>query len=100
MKNTEPKEAFLYQPVNDNIKSKYKFASTQIEADSISLSIIQKEYESGIKTFTDLIDQEEKLLNSYLYSFNQNNDLLVVYFEILAIQGKLINLFKDYLPEI
>ena len=45
----------------NNIKSKYKFASIQIEADKISLSIIEKEYESGIRTFTDLIDQEEKL---------------------------------------
>ena len=84
----------------NNIISKYKSANTQIEANKISLSIIQKEYQSGIRVFTDLIDQEEKLLDSYLYSFNQNNDLLVMYFEILAIQGKLIDLFSDFLPEL
>ena len=75
-------------------------AQVQIEANEISLNIIKKEYEAGIRTFTDLIDQEEKLLDAYLYSLNKNKDYLINYFQIFALQGKLIEIFNDYLPKL
>ena len=72
----------------------------EIEANKIALEITNKEFESGTKTFTDLINQEEELLNSFLYNINKNNDLLITYFEILALEGKLISKFNEYLPKI
>ena len=51
-------------------KSELQSSKVQIEANKINLKVIEKEYESGIKTFSDLIDQEERLLDAYLYSFN------------------------------
>tara|TARA_Y100001970_G_scaffold87987_1_gene111062 strand:+ start:1688 stop:2986 length:1299 start_codon:yes stop_codon:yes gene_type:complete len=75
-------------------------SNSKIESNSITLNVIKQEYESGIKTFTDLINQEELLLQSYLSSFDINNNLLITYFEILALEGQLINEFSEFLPNI
>ena len=80
--------------------SQLKSAGIQIESNRIGLEVIKNEYEAGIKTFTDLIDQEEKLLNAYLYNLNKNKDFLLNYFEILALEGTLIEIFDDFLPEL
>ena len=76
-------------------KSQLESSKFQIDANITNLKVIEKEYETGIKTFNELIDQEEKLLDAYLYSFNKNKDLLISYFEILALEGKLIEVFND-----
>ncbi len=81
-------------------QSQLTASKSKIESNSILLDIVKQEYESGIKTFTDLINQEELLLDSYLSSFDINNNLLITYFEILALEGKLISEFSDYLPTI
>ena len=81
-------------------QSQLESSLVQIEANKILLDVLTKEYESGIKTFTDLIDQEEQLLEAYLYNFTKNKDLLITYFQILAIEGKLVEVFKDYLPKL
>lgn len=81
-------------------QSQLESSLVQIEANKILLDVLTKEYESGIKTFTDLIDQEEQLLEAYLYNFSKNKDLLITYFQILAIEGKLVEVFKDYLPKL
>jgi len=81
-------------------KSQLESSKFQIDANITNLKVIEKEYETGIKTFNELIDQEEKLLDAYLYSFNKNKDLLISYFEILALEGKLIEVFNDFLPEL
>ncbi len=75
-------------------------SNSKIESNSITLNVVKQEYESGIKTFTDLINQEELLLQSYLSSFDINNNLLITYFEILALEGQLINEFNEFLPNI
>ena len=75
-------------------------SNSKIESNSITLNVVKQEYESGIKTFTDLINQEELLLQSYLSSFDINNNLLITYFEILALEGQLINEFSEFLPNI
>ena len=81
-------------------KSQLESSKFQIDANITNLQVIEKEYETGIKTFNELIDQEEKLLDAYLYSFNKNKDLLISYFEILALEGKLIEVFNEFLPEL
>ena len=86
---------------NYNIyKSQLQSSKVQIEANKINLEVIEKEYGAGIKTFANLIDQEEKLLDAYLYSLNKNKDLIITYFEILALEGKLVEIFSDFLPEL
>ncbi|MBI28871.1 MAG: hypothetical protein CMI95_03135 [Pelagibacteraceae bacterium] len=81
-------------------QSQYDSSTAQINANEIALEITKKEYESGIKTFSDLINQEEQLLTSKLNRFNIKKDLIMTYFEILSLEGVLVNKFQDYLPEI
>lgn len=85
-----------YEIYNSQLKSNL----TQIKAHESSLELIKNEYESGMATFTNLIDQEEKLLNSRLAYIEKNKDLIMTYFRILSLEGELLNIFKDYLPNI
>ena len=85
-----------YEIYNSQLKSNL----IQIKAHESSLELIKNEYELGIATFTNLIDQEEKLLNSRLAYIEKNKDLIMTYFRILSLEGELLNTFKDYLPNI
>ena len=62
--------------------------------------LLKSSMKQELKLLVTQIDQEEKLLDAYLYSFNKNKDLLITYFEILALEGKLIEVFNDFLPEL
>ena len=57
-----------------------------------------EEYNLGTKTITDLIDAETKLLNANVEYFNANKNYLLNYFNLLALDGSLIKLFEEYLP--
>ena len=81
-------------------KSQIESSLFLIDANEITLDLIEKEYELGIRIFTDVLDQEQKLLDANLENFNRNKDFLITYFEILSLEGKLIDEFKEYLPQI
>ena len=81
-------------------QSQINSALASIEAVRISLDVVEKEFEIGTQTFTDLINQEQKLLDSKLDHFNKNKDFLITYFQILSLEGKLIEKFEEYLPKL
>ena len=79
-----------------------KMESNKIIIKSIetSLSSLQEEYNIGTKTITDLVDEEEKLLNAKVNYFNSKKDYLLNYFKLKSLDGSLIKLFDNYLPTI
>ena len=79
-------------------KSKIKSNLLRIESIETSLKSIKEEYKIGTKTLTDLIESESELLSVNVNYFNAKKDLILNYFQIQAIQGSLIGLFKNYLP--
>ena len=81
-------------------KSQIESTLSSIEANEVTLDLIEKEYELGLRVFSDVLDQEQKLLDASLENFNRNKDFLITYFEILSLEGKLIDEFKEYLPQI
>ena len=73
---------------------------TVIKSIETALTSLQEEYLIGTKTITDLVEQEEKLLNANVNFLNSRKDFLLNYFEIKSLDGSLINLFEEYLPQI
>ena len=76
--------------------------SNQIIIKSIETSLrsLQEEYNIGTKTITDLVEEEEKLLNAKVNYFNSKKDFLLNYFKLKSLDGSLIKLFNNYLPVI
>ena len=54
----------------------------------------------GTKTINDLIEEEEKLLNANVNYLNSKKDFLLNYFKIKSLDGSLIKMFENYLPQI
>ena len=82
--------------------SKSKMTSNLIIIKSIqtALDSLLAEYNIGTKTISDLIEQEEKLLNANVNFLDSKKDYLVNYFILKSLDGSLINLFEEYLPSI
>jgi len=80
--------------------SKSKMESNLVVIKSIKTSLIslKEEYEIGTKSITDLIEEEEKLLNANVNFQNSRKDYLLNYFKIKSLDGSLISLFDKYLP--
>ncbi len=68
------------------------YAKTLLESTS-------EEYRIGTKSITELIDAETSLLNANVEYFDINKTYLLNYFNILALDGTLLKLFEEYLPE-
>lgn len=81
-------------------KSLLESSSSLIDANQTSLELVKIEYKNGIRKFNDVIEQEENLLDAQLDQFNYNKELLLAYFNILLLQGLLIEEFNEYLPKI
>ena len=79
-------------------ESKMKSNKIIIKSIETSLSSLQEEYNIGTKTITDLVDEEEKLLNAKVNYFNSKKDFLLNYFKLKSLDGSLIKLFDKYLP--
>ena len=71
-----------------------------IESNKTALKILNEEYAIGTKTISDLIDEEEKLLENNLNFSNSKKDYFVSYFKIKLLEGTLLDNFSQYLPEI
>ena len=81
-------------------ESKMKSNKIIIRSIETSLNSLQEEYSIGTKTITDLVDEEEKLLNAKVNYFNSKKDFLLNYFKLKSLDGSLIKLFDRYLPVI
>ena len=71
-----------------------------IKSINTSLNSLNAEYQIGTKTITDLVDEEEKLLNANVKYLNSKKDFLLNYFKLKSLDGSLIKLFNEYLPSI
>ena len=83
----------------------FKINKSQMESNLIIIKSIQtalssliEEYNMGTKTISELIEQEEKLLEAKVNFLNSNKNNLLNYFKLKSLDGTLINLFENYLP--
>ena len=81
-------------------ETKMKANLSTIQASETSLISLMNEFEIGTKTISDIINEEEKLLNAKVNYFNSKKDYLIAYFKIKALEGTLLQKFDEYLPEI
>lgn len=71
-----------------------------IKASETSILSLKQEFSIGTKTISELISEEEKLLNTKVNYFNAKKDYLMSYFKIKSLEGSLLDEFKKYLPDI
>ena len=85
----------------------FKISESQMHSNNViiksietSIDSLREEYDIGTKTISELVDEEEKLLNANVNFLNSKKDYLLSYFKIKSLDGSLLNLFEDYLPSI
>jgi len=85
----------------------YKVSKSEMDSNIViiksietSLSSLKEEYNIGTKTISELVDEEEKLLNANVNFLNSKKSYLINYFKLKSLDGGLINLFENYLPSI
>ena len=85
----------------------YKISQSQMISNTIviksietSLNSLKEEYSLGTKTISDLVDEEENLLNANVNLLNSKKNFLTNYFKLKSLDGSLIKLFENYLPTI
>ena len=90
-----------------NIFKDYKINQSQMNSNIIiiksietSLNSLKEEYNLGTKTISDLVEEEEKLLNANVNFLNSKKNYLNNYFKLKSLDGSLIYLFEEYLPSI
>ena len=90
----------IYNTYKDLQISESNMSSNQIVIQSIetSLNSLNEEYNIGTKTITDLVNEEEKLLNANVNYLNSKKDFLTNYFKLKSLDGSLIKLFEHYIP--
>ncbi len=99
----DAKDDFQIQASNlykDYLISKYNITTSmkRIESIQTSLNSISEEYNIGTKTITDLIEVESELLSVNVNYYSARKDFILNYFNIKALEGSILDLFKDYLP--
>ena len=79
-------------------ESQIKANLSIIESIETSLTSLKEEYVIGTKTITDLVEEEEKLLNANVNYLNSKKEYLLNYFNLKSLEGSLVNIFEEYLP--
>ena len=79
-------------------ESQMKANLSIIESVETSLTSLKEEYTIGTKTITDLVEEEEKLLNANVNYLNSKKEYLLNYFKLKSLEGSLVNIFEEYLP--
>ena len=79
-------------------ESQMKANLSIIESIETSLTSLKEEYTIGTKTITDLVEEEEKLLNANVNYLNSKKEYLLNYFDLKSLEGSLVNIFEEYLP--
>ncbi len=80
-------------------KSNVKTNSIRIESINTSLESIKEEYNLGTKTITELIEAETQLLEANVNYFSSTKDFILNYFNLIALQGSILDNFANYLPD-
>ena len=90
----------IYNTYKDLQISESNMSSNQIVIQSIetSLNSLNEEYNIGTKTITDLVNEEEKLLNANVNYLNSKKNFLTNYFKLKSLDGSLIKMFEHYIP--
>ena len=90
----------IYNTYKDLQISESNMSSNQIVIQSIetSLNSLNEEYNIGTKTITDLVNEEEKLLNANVNYLNSKKNYLTNYFKLKSLDGSLIKMFEHYIP--
>ena len=90
----------IYNTYKDLQISESNMSSNQIVIQSIetSLKSLNEEYNIGTKTITDLVNEEEKLLNANVNYLNSKKNYLTNYFKLKSLDGSLIKMFEHYIP--
>ena len=79
-------------------ESQMKANLSIIESIETSLTSLREEYMIGTKSITDLVEEEEKLLNANVNYLNSKKEYLLNYFNLKSLEGSLVNIFEEYLP--
>ena len=79
-------------------KSNISSNNKQLQSIQTSLESIKEEYNIGTKTITDLIEAESELLNINVNYHASKKDMILNYFNIMALEGSLIAAFENFLP--
>ena len=90
----------IYNIYKDFKISESNMSTNQIVIKSIetSLNSLNEEYNIGTKTITDLVNEEEKLLNANVNYLNSKKNFITNYFKLKSLDGSLIKLFEHYIP--
>ena len=90
----------IYNTYKDFQISESNMSTNQIVIKSIetSLNSLNEEYNIGTKTITDLVNEEEKLLNANVNYLNSKKNFITNYFKLKSLDGSLIKLFEHYIP--
>ena len=90
----------IYNIYKDFQISESNMSTNQIVIQSIetSLNSLNEEYNIGTKTITDLVNEEEKLLNANVNYLNSKKNYLTNYFKLKSLDGSLIKMFEHYIP--
>ncbi len=90
----------IYNTYKDFQISESNMSTNQIVIQSIetSLNSLKEEYNIGTKTITDLVNEEEKLLNANVNYLNSKKNFITNYFKLKSLDGSLIKLFEHYIP--
>jgi len=90
----------IYNIYKDFEISESNMSTNQIVIQSIetSLNSLKEEYNIGTKTITDLVNEEEKLLNASVNYLNSKKNFITNYFKLKSLDGSLIKLFEHYIP--
>tara|TARA_Y100000741_G_scaffold105771_1_gene78998 strand:+ start:845 stop:2131 length:1287 start_codon:yes stop_codon:yes gene_type:complete len=79
-------------------ESRMKTNLSIIKSIETSLDSLRAEYQVGTKTITDLVEEEEKLLNANVNYLNSKKNYLLNYFKLKSLDGSLVALFNKYMP--
>ena len=74
--------------------------SALIKASETAISSLKQEYDIGTKSITDLLEEEENLLSFKVDFLNSKKDFIINYFKIKSLEGSLLELFENYVPNI
>ena len=81
-------------------ESKMNANKFSIEASEIALKSLKQEYLIGTKTISDYLIEEERFLNLKVDYSNAKKDFFVSYFKIKSLEGNLLKVFDEFLPEL
>ena len=79
-------------------KSNISSNNKQLKSIQTSLDSIKEEYNIGTKTITDLIDAESALLDINVNYHSSKKDMILNFFNIMALEGSLLKSFENFLP--